>query len=211
MRSGASARPVPAGVRGPAGTARGWRPGLIVAGLSLPLAQLGHFLAYGLRVPTTGGHAYFPAALKAAGTMIGAGLLAAMALLVLARILSGTVARRRPWSFTPLATGLLAGQMAVFLAQEGLEAHAAPDAARIAVGLLAQQPVALAAALALHWLSARMGPALEAVASPRRPQVLPLATPLLTPAPAFRLAPLASARPRPIRGQRAPPTSILAA
>jgi hypothetical protein len=178
---------------------------LLVAALSVPLAQVGHVLAYGLRIPTGGAHAYFPFLFQTTGAFMGTGLLAALAVLVLARLLSGEVARRKPWSFALLACGLLSGQLAVFMLQETLESHATISTGGLAIGLLAQQPVALAAALALRWLSARVGPALEAVAGARRPMALSAPMPLLTPAPAFVLAPFVPSRSRPIRGQRAPP------
>jgi hypothetical protein len=176
-----------------------------VAGLSVPLAQVGHVLAYGFRVSESGVHLYFPLLLKATTALVGAGLLVVLAILVLAHLLSGKVARRRPWSFALLACGLLAGQLAVFLIQESLESRVSPNLAGIATGLLAQQPVALVAAAALHWLSARMGPALEAVAEPWRPQTLAAPFPLLISAQALTPAPLPLGRPRIILGQRAPP------
>jgi hypothetical protein len=177
---------------------------LLVCGLAVPFAELGHFLAYGLTTPRDGAHAYFPTALHASGTLVGAGLLGALALLVLARMAVGAVPRRRPWSFMLLFPGLLVAQLAVFLLQEALEAHALPGLSTIAVGLLGQQPVAFIAALTLRWLSARVGPALRSLAKLRRPE-LTVVEPLLRPAPAFVVVDHWPAPPRPIRGQRAPP------
>jgi hypothetical protein len=175
-----------------------------VAGLAVPLAELGHLIGHGLRIPQDGVHTYFPTALQAAGALVGAGLLAALAVLVLARILAGEVPRRKPWSFALLFSGLLFAQMGVFLVQEGLEGHALPTLATVAIGLLGQQPVALVAALALRWLSARLGPALASLARPRPPELVIL-PPLLRPAPAFVVATCRAARPRRTGGQRAPP------
>ena len=177
---------------------------LLVGGLALPLAELGHLIGYGLRVPQDGAHAYFPNVLQAAGSLVGAGLLGALGVLVLARILAGEVPRRKPWSFALVFCGLLFAQMGVFLVQEGLEAHALPALATVASGLLGQQPVALLAALALRWLSARLGPALRSLAAPRRPE-LAILSPLLRPAPAFVVAVYRPARPERVGGQRAPP------
>jgi hypothetical protein len=177
---------------------------LVVVGLAVPLAELGHLIGYGLRVPQDGAHSYFPNVLQAAGALVGAGLLVALGVLVLARVLTGEVARRKPWSFALLFSGLLFAQVAVFLVQEGLEGHALPALATVATGLLGQQPVALLAALALRWLSARLGPALQSLARPCRPE-LAILSPLLRPAPAFAVTVYRPARPERIGGQRAPP------
>jgi hypothetical protein len=177
---------------------------LLVAAVAVPLAQLGHLVAFGFRVSSTGAHWYFPSAVSVAGALIGAGLVAALALLVLASLVSGAVPRRRPWSFALLFSGLLAAQVTFFLVQEGLEAHTIPGTATLAIGLLSQQPVALVAALALRWLSARLGPALYAIATPRRPQLVVLGS-LLAPAIAVSVVALGPARPRLAYGQRAPP------
>jgi hypothetical protein len=175
-----------------------------VGGLALPQAELGHLIGYGLRIPRDGAHVYFPNVLQAAGALVGAGLLVALGVLVLARILAGEVPRRRPWSFALLFSGLLFAQVGIFLVQEGLEAHAIPALATVATGLLGQQPVALLAALALRWLSARLGPALRLLARPPRPELAVL-SPLQRPAPAFVVAAFRPARPQRIGGPRAPP------
>lgn len=175
-----------------------------VAALAFPLAEFGHTVAYGLRVSRTGAHAYFPTVLSAAGALAGGALVAALAVLVLAKLIVGATPRRRPWSFPLLLSALLATQMAVYLVQEGLEAHTLPGTAAIAMGLLAQQPVALVAALALRWLSARVGPALEAIASRHHPQLVAF-SPACQAAPAFAIGGLQPARPLLTPGQRAPP------
>jgi hypothetical protein len=174
-----------------------------VAGLAVPLAEVGHLIGHGLRIPKDGAHAYFANVLQAAGALVGVGLLGALAVLVLARMLAGEVPRRKPWSFALLFSGLLFAQMGVFLVQERLEGNALPALATVATGLLGQQPVALVAALALRWLSARLGPALASLA-PRRPE-LAILPPLLRPAPAFVVATCRAARPGRTGGQRAPP------
>jgi hypothetical protein len=178
---------------------------LLVAALAIPFSELGHLISYGFRVPSVGSHVYFPTLLQFAGSILGAALLASLAVLALARLLVGGTARSRPWSFTLLFVGLLTAQLVVFLVQEGLESHSWPRLATLGVGLLGQQPVALVAALALRWLSARLRPAVQALCSARAVQaplgvVFPLETqPISTPQPA-----LAVPRVR-ARGQRAPP------
>jgi hypothetical protein len=42
---------------------------LLVCGLAVPFAELGHFLAYGLTMPGDDAHAYFPTVLHASGTL----------------------------------------------------------------------------------------------------------------------------------------------
>jgi len=175
-----------------------------VAGVAAPLAELGHLIGYGLRVPQDAAHVYFPNLLQGAGALVGAGLLCALGVLVLARILAGELPRRKPWSFALLFSGLLFAQVAVFLVQESLEARTLPAPGTVAVGLLGQQPVALLAALAFRWLSARLGPALESLARPDRPE-LAILSPLQRPARTFRVAVYRAARPERIGGQRAPP------
>lgn len=177
---------------------------LFVAALAIPLAEFGHTVAYGLRVSSTGAHSYFPTVLGAAGALAGGGLVTALAVLVLAKLVTGATPRRRPWSFSLLFSGLLATQLAVFIVQEGVEAHSLPGTATVAMGLLAQQPVALVATLALRWLSARVGPALEAIAFRRQPQLVAFSPPC-RPAPAFADFGLQPGRPLLARGQRAPP------
>jgi hypothetical protein len=173
--------------------------------LAVPFAELGHLVAYGVRIPSAGPHLYFPTLLQLAGGALGAALLASLAVLALARLLAGATARSRPWSFPLLFAGLLAVQFLVFLVQEALEARSLPTLSTVSVGLLAQQPIALVAALALRWLSARLGPAAQALAS-SRPAQLALGislSPALRPVPASQpLLPAGRVR---ASGQRAPP------
>lgn len=146
------------------------RGACVVALLALPLAELGHLVAYWPRVRPQGSHQWFPALLHLAGAGLGAALLVTLAALAAARLLTGTSARRPGWSLAVLFTSLLVLQMLVFLVQEGLEIQSLPGGETLAAGLLGQQPVAIVGALALHWLSARLGPALAALAGsvPRR-------------------------------------------
>ena len=178
-----------------------------VLALAAPFAQLGHVLAYGARPRADGNHAYFPALLHASGALLGALLLVFLAVLVAARLIASP-ARRRPCSLALLFTGLLAAQLALFLVQEGVEAGRLPTAGTVAAGLLGQQPVALAAALLLRWLSARLGPALDALSAPRRPQPATQGSVVSwPPAPVWRTAstPVRSGR---AHLQRGPPSPL---
>lgn len=178
---------------------------LLVGALAVPFAELGHLVAYGVRVPSGGSHIYFPTLLQLAGGALGAALLASLAVLALARLLTGLTARSRSWSFPLLFAGLLAAQLLVFLVQEALEARSLPSLGTVSLGLLAQQPIALVAAIALRWLSARLGPAARALSSgrpaqlPLRGSLLPALQPVFAPQPV-----LAGGRVRAC-GQRAPP------
>jgi hypothetical protein len=178
---------------------------LLLGALAVPFAELGHLVAYGARVPSGGPHIYFPTVLQLAGGALGAALLASLAVLALARLLTGVTARSRPWSFPLLFAGLLAAQLVVFLVQEALEARSLPRLSTVSLGLLAQQPIALLAAVALRWLSARLGPAAQALSS-SGPTQLALRGGLsraLQPVPASP-PPLAAGKVRAC-GQRAPP------
>jgi hypothetical protein len=178
---------------------------LLLVPLTIPFAELGHLAAYGVRVPASGVHVYYPSLLQFAGGALGAVLLASLAVLALARLVSGGTVRRKPWSFPLLFAGLLAAQVIVFLVQEGLESHSLPGLGTLTIGLLGQQPVALVAALSLRWLSARLGPAARALSSARQPVITPRpAAPLvLRPVSVCQAVPPAT-RVR-ARGQRAPP------
>jgi hypothetical protein len=143
----------------------------LVVGLALPFAELGHAIAYWPHVPAAGSHFYFPAVLEASGTLVAALLLTALAVLGAARVLEGRRSDRAAWPFPLVFSGLLAAQLTIFLIQEGLEAGSLPGLGTLAAGLIGQQPVALLGALLLHWLSARLGPALAVLAAPRRPRV----------------------------------------
>jgi hypothetical protein len=171
----------------------------------VPFAELGHLVAYGARVPSGGPHIYFPTVLQLAGGALGAALLASLAVLALARLLTGVTARSRPWSFPLLFAGLLAAQLVVFLVQEALEARSLPRLSTVSLGLLAQQPIALLAAVALRWLSARLGPAAQALSSsgPTQLAVRGGLSRALQPVPASP-PPLAAGKVRAC-GQRAPP------
>ena len=180
-------------------------PVVLVALLAVPFAELGHALAYGPRLPTSGPHWYFAAVLQASGAALGALALGALAVLVASRLLSRPVGRDRPWSLALLFCGLLCAQLAVFLVQEAVEARALPTEGTLAAGLLGQQPVALVAALLLRWLSTRLGPALEVLSRGGAPQPSPPAPVGLLPAPLARPAAAPVPGPRRAHLQRGPP------
>jgi hypothetical protein len=140
-----------------------------VLGLGLLGLQAGHLLAYQVRfgaaaqqMQSSGAHAYFPLVAKTALGAAAAALIGALLLVGLARILSG---RRLKSASEPSYVSLLAVlfsiQLAAFVAQEVAEAiiagnrvASAPDL--ILWGTLGQLPIAVIAALAFRWLSARV-------------------------------------------------------
>ena len=144
---------------------------LALAALALGLlgSQAGHLLAYQLRfggaahqIQSTGVHAYFPLVAKTALGAVAAGLIAGLLLVGLARLLRGRRVRSdsEP-SFISLLAILFSLQLATFAAQEiveglvgGTSLMSAPDL--LLWGTLGQLPVALIAASALRWLSARV-------------------------------------------------------
>jgi hypothetical protein len=144
---------------------------LALAALALGLlgAQAGHLLAYQLRfgaaaqqIQSTGAHAYFPVVAKTALGAISAGLIGALLLVGLARLLSGRRVRSRSEpSFISLLAVLFSLQLATFALQEMAEALVAGtsfgSAAELLLwGTLGQLPVAIIAASALRWLSIRV-------------------------------------------------------
>jgi hypothetical protein len=144
---------------------------LALAALALGLlgAQAGHLLAYQLRfgaaaqqIQSTGAHAYFPVVAKTALGAISAGLIGALLLVGLARLLSGRRVRSlsEP-SFISLLAVLFSLQLATFALQEMAEALVAGTSFGSAAdlllwGTLGQLPVAIIAASALRWLSTRV-------------------------------------------------------
>ncbi len=144
---------------------------LALSALALGLlgSQAGHLLAYQLRfggaahqIQSTGVHAYFPLVAKTALGAVAAGLIAGLLLVGLARLLRGRRVRSdsEP-SFISLLAILFSLQLATFAAQEiveglvgGTSLMSAPDV--LLWGTLGELPVALIAASALRWLSARV-------------------------------------------------------
>ena len=150
----------------------GRRAALAVLALGLVGSQAGHVVAYELRfgdaaqaIQSSGAHAYFPALAK---TVIGAAALALLAGLLIvgfARVIAGRLEKESAPSFIRLLAALYTLQLALFAGQETVEAllNGAPAssvAALLLWGTVGQLPVAVAGALALRWLLARLGPAL---------------------------------------------------
>jgi hypothetical protein len=165
--------------------------------LALPMAELGHLLAYGLRLgpesvvrQSTGAHAYFPALLEAGAAAGGAILLALLLLLGVARFMVGLRNDRLPengWPVLPLLFTLLGAQLAIFTGQELVEASlaalpAAPAGDLIGWGLAGQLPVALLAAFGLSWISSSVRRAVRRLRRSRPAMVPPRESPALVPA-----------------------------
>ena len=137
--------------------------------LALPMSQLGHLLAYGVRFgpdaavrQSTGAHAYFPALLQMGMVALAAALLGLLLLLGVARFMVGLRNDRVPeggWPVAPLLLALFGVQLALFASQELAEAWLsalppAPAEHLLAWGVVGQFPVALLAAFGLSWISA---------------------------------------------------------
>ena len=169
-------------------------PALLAA---VPLAQLGHLLAYLFRFGPeavarqgTGAHAYFPQLLQAGATALGGALLAALLVVALGRFMVGVRNDRIPGGgrpVLPLLLLLLAAQLAVYGGQELVESAAAgltapAPAVILGWGLAGQLPVALLAAFGLSWLSARVERAVRRLRTSRNIGVLPREAAQLLPA-----------------------------
>lgn len=151
--------------RARAGLPRRW--GLFAVLLAGPLSQLGHLLAYLVRYGSAswpeqslGAHAYFPAVAKISAGLTGLLVLGAVAAVGLARLVH---ARRSPSRerevgapVADLLAILLPLQLAVFVVQESGELliagqlHGLTDLP-LMWGIAGQLPVALLAAVFLHW------------------------------------------------------------
>jgi len=142
------------------------RRAFAVVGVALLGSQAGHLLAYQLRfaaaaqqVQSTGAHTYFPTLAK---TLFGAAallLLAALLLVGFARLATGRrIVRESAPSLLRLVAIMYTLQLALFVAQETIEGSRASEI--VLWGFLGQLPVALAGAVALRWLLARVVPAI---------------------------------------------------
>lgn len=187
------------------------RPLFVVAAVAVPLSQLGHalgtYLRYGQLMAPGRAHGYFAADLEASAAILGGALLTALAIVGGARRLSGAPLRGRGWPLGWIFLGLAALQLELYLVQELAEGATTIDVA--VRGLIGQVPLAFVAALALRWLSVRLGPAVRRL---RRPITAALAR--LVPAPeavpaTFALA-LPSGAPQRRAPSRAPPTLLAA-
>jgi hypothetical protein len=144
------------------------RPFAVLA-LGLLGSQAGHLLAYQVRfgaaaqqIQSSGAHGYFPLVAKTALGAAGAAVIGALLLVSLARILSGRRIKSAPEpSYLSVLAVLFSIQLAVFVTQEVAEAIIASSRAASAPdlmlwGTLGQLPVAVIAALAFRWISARV-------------------------------------------------------
>jgi hypothetical protein len=140
-------------------------------------SQAGHLLVYELRfggaamqLQSSGAHQYFPASAKTGLGLAALGLLGLLLLVGAGRVASGR--RLRAENAAPFMRTLAAAytiQLACYVVQETAEAMAggsggAGSAPSLMLwGAIGQLPVAIAVTVALRWLGARVGPALEAV------------------------------------------------
>ncbi len=197
---------------------------LTALALGLLGSQAGHLLAYQLRfgaaaqqLQSTGAHGYFPLAAKTALGTVAAALIAGLVLIGLARILSGRRVRSdsEP-SYVSMLAILFSLQLATFAVQEITEALVAGSSVMSAPdlllwGTLGQLPVAVIAASALRWLSARVESAIGLIRDvvradvPITPAPAPAAT-LVYAAPDLAL--FISRLAGPSRAKRGPPTSL---
>lgn len=178
---------------------------LVLSVLAVPLSQVGHSLASlardGSPLAPGGRHGYFGVALELSATLVAGTFLAALLAVVLARR-PGRPLRGRGWPLAWVFLGLSAFQLELYLIQELIEGSSTIDVALR--GLAGQLPVAAAAAVAVHWLSGRLRPALRRL----RHRLLAVIVQLI-PAPdrwEFTLPPpLRVARDGGLAGPRAPP------
>jgi hypothetical protein len=145
------------------------RLALAVLVLGLVGSQAGHLLAFQLRfgsaaqhLQSSGAHAYFPALAKATLGTIATGLLAALVVIGMARMLSrgsGARAVAAP-KYIELLAALFTIQLVCFVSQEvgeslfaGVASGSAPSL--LLWGSLGQLPVAAIGAIAIRWLTTR--------------------------------------------------------
>ncbi len=197
---------------------------LAAVALGLLASQAGHLLVYQLRfgaaaqqLQSTGPHGYFPLVAKTALGTVAAAVIAGLVLIGLARILSGRRVRSdsEP-SYVSMLAILFSLQLATFAVQEITEAlvagwsvMSAPDL--LLWGTLGQLPVAVIAASALRWLSARVESAvglLRDVIRASLPMLPALAPPAAPVYPAPDMALLISRVAGSSLAKRGPPTSM---
>jgi hypothetical protein len=149
----------------------------MLLGLGAVGSQAGHLLAYEMRfgaaalhVQSSGTHAYYPTLAKTSLGVAAMAVLAGLAVVGLARALSGQAPTRagsaRP--YLSLLAGVFTVQLALYAGQEVVEAAAAgvpvDSAAHLLMwGTLGQLPVAVVAATALRWLLVRFESAVRQI------------------------------------------------
>jgi hypothetical protein len=187
----------------------------------LAASQAGHLLALelkqgprGLGAPGAGTHAYVPAltslAMGAAGALVLVGLLVVAWAGVAAAGYRQAAERPRRLPLVDLAAALFVAQLAIFLLQETVEmaiaGQALPSVGDLLLwGCLGQLPAALAAALALSRLGARLDAAVVVLAAWAG---RPLVVTAVAPAACLRSSARPAVRPAPVAGsvcQRGPP------
>jgi hypothetical protein len=142
------------------------RRAFAVLGVALLGSQAGHLLAYEVRfsaaaqqVQSTGAHTYFPTLAKTLFGVAALLLLAALVLVGFARLATGRrIVRESAPSLLRLVAVMYTLQLALFVAQETIEGTRASEI--VLWGFLGQLPAALAGAVALRWLLARVVPAI---------------------------------------------------
>ena len=160
------------------------RIGLIVL-LGVVAAQAGHLLIYQLlfeaaaqQVQSSGAHAYFPTLVKTALGATAVITLGSLFLVGVARILRGRIQPGPAPSFLRLLAAMFTIQLAIFVAQESVEAALGgmPGTSidgLLLLGTLGQLPVAALATFALRFLLVEVVPALAEVrlylVTPRHP------------------------------------------
>ncbi len=168
-----------------------------ILGLAVAGAQGGHELAYRLKfgaasqqVQATGAHEYFPLLLKTALGAVALGLIGALLVVGVARVVAnGTRVRAEPGpSFVTVLAMLFTLQLAWFMGQEVTEAMVAgvppPSAADLLLwGMVGQLPVAFAGATVLAWLGRRVEFAVAVLASLSRAAAPLVIAPPLAPQP----------------------------
>ncbi len=193
--------------------------------VALAGSQLGHLVAYQLRlgpqgaaVQSQGAHEYFPALLGASAAALGAALLVSLLVVGTARVLIG---RQKAWRRTgglPLLETLaflFTVQLVIYAGQELVESWllAAPpsDPTRLLLwGAAGQLPVAAVAALSLVWISSRIEGAVEVIRTALRPPFIPAVppAPVLPDLAPTRLASLQACAPS-VFVKRGPPANLL--
>lgn len=176
----------------------------LLIGLALAGAQAGHLIAYAVRfgmaaeqMQSSGAHAYFPTAAKAMLGLAAIGLLMALLVMALARVLAGGGRRIATGpSFISLFAVLFTAQLGLFVAQEIVEAAIAgvpaDSVSAVALwGMLGQLPAAALGAVTLRWLWSRVEQAvadLRSVGAVQRWAITPTAVPAQAWQPAYFVA-----------------------
>jgi hypothetical protein len=194
----------------------------VIGGLALPLAQLGHLLAYwvrygegALRLQASGVHGYFPATIQTSLALLGTLLLSFLLLIGLGRSLGGRCygqSLEPGWPVASSALTLLIVQLLAFVAQEYAEAllqqSRAPALLPLAAyGVMGQLPVAMVAAVTLAWTTRRARHAIASLCRSGAVAIRPTPTtalPCLRPQPLAEVAPIGSVLA--VAAKRGPPS-----